>query len=110
MAINQVFHINKRRKNMLLPPSEAPRRSRRIAGMGVERQEVCPPYLKKKVMRALDMDVQLDREQFDQKVLEDYAQRFRHPLPSSHSRALAALFGWAHPDDDALGKLVECRV
>jgi len=61
---------------MLLPPSEAPRRSHRIAGMGVERQEVCPPYLKKKVMRALDMDMQLDREQFDQKVLEDYAQGF----------------------------------
>lgn len=31
-------HINKRRKNMLPPPSEAPSRSRRIAGMGVERQ------------------------------------------------------------------------
>ena len=94
---------------MLPPPSEAPCRSRRIAGMGVERHEVCPPHLKK-VMRALDMDMQLDREQFDQKVLEDYAQWFRHSLPLSHSTALVALFGGAHPDNDALGKLVECRV
>lgn len=61
------------------PPSEVPCHSSRIAGMGVESHEACPAHLKKMVMRALDMDVQLDREQLDQKILEDYAFDFVNP-------------------------------
>ena len=56
------------------PPSEAPRRSRRLAGMGVEKPEVCPVHLKKRVMRALDLDVDDDREHLSQQLLDDYAQ------------------------------------
>jgi hypothetical protein len=40
-------HISKRRKRNMPPPSEAPRRSQRLAGMGVEKPEVCPVHLKK---------------------------------------------------------------
>lgn len=94
-------HISKRRKKPRPTPSEAPRRSRRLAGLGVLSPEVCPPHLKKKVMRALDMDVADDshgRVLLDQKVLDEYARRFRHS-PASHVAALAAIFGLTPPED-----------
>jgi ribosomal protein L13E len=87
-------HINKRRKKKLEPPSREPHRSHRIAGFPADSAEVCPTHLKKRVMRALDMNVDEEREHISQEVLDDYAQRFKHPLTSSHTKALAALFGW----------------
>jgi hypothetical protein len=61
-------------------------------------------------MRALDLNVEEMKEQLDQKLLEDYVQRFRHPLSASHTRALAALFGWAPTEDDYAAMTVECLV
>ena len=101
-------HISKRRKKP--PPSEAPRRSRRIAGLGVDQPKACPTHLMKRVMRALDLDVDDEKGQLDQQLLEDYAQRFRQHVTPSHTRALAALFGWAPTEEDFVVGPVECVV
>jgi hypothetical protein len=61
-------------------------------------------------MRALDLNVEDEREQFSPQMLEDYAQLFKHPLTSAHTLALAALFGWNLTDAAADSVLVECRV
>jgi len=61
------------------PPSMGPRRSRRIAGFPAAPAEVCPPHLKKRVMRALDLNIEDDSEQISPHTLEDYAQRFQAP-------------------------------
>lgn len=89
-----------------MAPSLEPRRSRRIAGFPAVTLEVCPSHLKKRVMRALDMNVDEDREQFCQQTLDEYARHFRQPLPSSHTKALAALFGWAFPEAFVAAELV----
>ena len=109
-GILPIPHVNKRRKKTTLPPSEAPRRSRRLAGLGADMNEVCPVHLKKRVMRALDMDVEDEREHLSQQILEDYAQRFRSFLADPHTRALAALFGWTPPVGDIAAEPVECLI
>ena len=55
--------------------------------------------VRKTVIRSLD--IALEQEHVDQKVLNDYAKLFGHPLSEPHVQALAALFGWTVP--------VECR-
>jgi len=78
------------------PPTSAPRRSRRNAGLGAEFAGI--PYstgARKTVIRSLD--IALEQEHVDQKVLNDYAKLFGHPLSESHVQALAALFGWTVP-------------
>jgi hypothetical protein len=40
-------------------------------------------------MRALDLDANDVKEQLDQQLLDDYAQRFRQHVTASHTRALA---------------------
>jgi hypothetical protein len=102
--------INKRRRKRILPPSKAPRRSRRLAGLGVLDAEACPGHLKKQVIRALDFDLEEEREQVSQHILEEYAQRFQQPLSPLHIKALAALFGWLPPDDVPGEEPVECLV
>jgi hypothetical protein len=81
-------HINKRRRKVLQPPSEAPHRSRRLAGLAAMNPEVCPPHLKKRVTRALDLEVDDEKEHIDENILEEYANSFRQPRASSHTRAL----------------------
>lgn len=98
--------INMRRKKKS-PPSEAPRHSRRIAGLGVTCPEVCAPHLKKKVMRALDMDIAEEREKISQHILDEYAKKFNHPVSSDHTKDMAALFWLVPPDDDSVG-WVDC--
>jgi len=102
--------ISKRRKKLAPPPSDAPRRNRRIAGLDAEKPEVCPIHLKKRVMRALDLDVEEDRIQLDQNLLDEYAKRFSQHVSSSYTRALAALFGWAPTEEDYVVGPVECLV
>jgi hypothetical protein len=58
-------------------------------------------------MRALDLNVEDEREQISQQLLDDYTQRFKHPLTSLHTKALAALFGWALPEAEFAAYLVE---
>lgn len=108
-GILPIPNICKRRKKKLEPPSMGPRRSCRIAGFPTTPAEVCPLHLKKRVMRALDLNFEEEREQISPQMLEDYAQRFKHPLSSVHTMALAALFGWNLPDAAPGTELVECR-
>ena len=103
-------HVNKQRKKKLEPPSKEPRRSRRLTGFPATTSEVCPSHLKKQVMRALDMNVDEERERISQQALDDYAQRFKQLMPTSHTKALAALFGWALPEVVSATDLVECIV
>jgi len=64
----------------------------------------------KHVMRALDLDVDDVKEQLDEQLLDDYAQRFRQHVTPSHMRALVALFGWAPTEEDYVVEPVECLV
>jgi len=100
--------ISKRRRKRIPPPSDAPRRSRRLAGLGVP--EACPDHLKKQVVRALDFDVEEEREQLSQHILEEYVRRFQQPLSPLHIKALAALFGWLSPDEIPVEEPVEYLV
>lgn len=78
-------------------PSAPPRRSRRIVGVEPESPAGIATRNKKKVMRALH--VIEENEGVRQEVLDDYGKFFAQPLPTSHVQALAALFGWAVPED-----------
>ena len=64
----------------------------------------------KRVMRALYMNVEDEKEHLDQQLLDDYAQHFCQHVTSSHMRALAALFGWAPIVEDYVVGPVECLV
>lgn len=58
---------------------------------------------KKKVMRALG--ILGENEGISQQALDEYSKMFTGTSSSlvySHSQALAALFGWAVPEEDAL--------
>lgn len=48
-------------------------------------------------MRALH--VIEENEGINQEALDEYNKHFGHSLPESHVQALAALFGWATPED-----------
>jgi hypothetical protein len=61
-------------------------------------------------MRALDFDLEDEREQLSQHILDEYAQRFQQPLSALHIKALAALFGWLSPDDVPVEEPIECLV
>jgi hypothetical protein len=65
-------------------------------------------HLKKQVMRALDLNVDEEREHISQQALDEYVHCFKQPLPTSHTKALAALFGWALPEAVSAADLVEC--
>ncbi|GJM85000.1 hypothetical protein PR202_ga00727 [Eleusine coracana subsp. coracana] len=95
-AVAMAPPIHKRRKKTV-PLGVTPRRSRRIAEVGVKP----PPTLhvdpqKKKTMRALG--IVNDREHINQKALDDYSMVSSQPLSASHIGVLTALFGWA-PED-----------
>ena len=79
------------------PPTTAPRRSRRVAGMGAEFAGMPDSSSRKTVMRSLD--IELEHEHVCAKAMDDYAKLFSGPLSASHVQALAALFGWTPPDD-----------
>lgn len=78
-------------------PSAPPCRSRQIAGVEPEPSAGFTTRNKKKVMRALH--VIKESEGISQETLGQYGKLFSQPLPSSHVQALAALFGWATPED-----------
>jgi hypothetical protein len=83
-----------------------PRRSRRIAGVGVEfdKMDLCSSSrTTKKVMQALK--VIGDPGAITQQAKEDYLKVFSTELPLSHIEALASFFGWVVPDDLKLGSI-----
>jgi hypothetical protein len=56
------------------------------------------------------MNVDEEMDLLSQQVLDDYVHRFKQPLPASHIKALAALFGWALPEGECAADLVEFSV
>lgn len=87
--------IHKRRRKTV-PAGFTPRRSKRIAGVGVETPPQPLNPQKKTVMRSLGLVN--DKVQINQQALDDYAKVFSQPLTQVHIQALAALFGWAPAD------------
>lgn len=76
----------------------APRRSRQVAGVGVEfNMQDLGNKATKQIMRFLK--VITETEGINQQAMEDYANLFQHALSQHHVHALAALFGWRSPGD-----------
>jgi hypothetical protein len=76
----------------------APRRSRRIAGAGVEfNMHDWGSRATKQALRALH--IISEAEGTSQEATEAYARVFKQPLSHSQVKALAALFGWTPPPD-----------
>jgi hypothetical protein len=75
-----------------------PRRSRRVAGIGVEfSMQDWRSKASRKAMRALRIINESDKITSD--AIMEYALLFKRPLIQSHVDALAALFGWSTPED-----------
>jgi hypothetical protein len=75
-----------------------PRRSRRVAGIGVEfSMQDWRSKASKKAMRALRIINESDKITSD--AIMEYALLFQRPLIQSHVDALAALFGWSTPEE-----------
>lgn len=74
----------------------APRRSRRVAGVGVEfsMQDWGSRAVKNAMKTLLIIN---DSGDISPQALDEYAKLFKHPLPQIHVEALAALFGWSFP-------------
>jgi hypothetical protein len=83
------------------PPSpfvSAPRRSRRVAGIGVEFQmQDLGGRSTKRAMRTLQIIT--ESKGISQEAIEGYKKLFTHPLSQCHIEALSALFGWSTPPD-----------
>jgi hypothetical protein len=83
------------------PPStfvSASRRSRQVAGIGVEFQmQDLGSRSTKKSMRTLQIIIEY--EGISQEAIEEYKKLFTHPLSQCHIEALSALFGWNTPPD-----------
>ena len=75
-----------------------PRRSRRVAGIGVEfSMQDWRSKASRKAMRALCIINESDKITSD--AIMEYALLFQRPLIQSHVDALAALFGWSTPEE-----------
>jgi hypothetical protein len=79
-------------------PAAAPRRSRRVAGAGVEfSMQDWGGRATKKAMKALQIIT--EDEGISQEALKAYAELFKHPLSQIQVEALSALFGWPTPPE-----------
>jgi hypothetical protein len=74
----------------------APRRSRRVAGVGVEfiMQDLGRRSMKKAMAT---LHIISETEDISQEAIDAYAKLFSQPLSQCHVEALAALFGWSAP-------------
>jgi hypothetical protein len=87
----------KRQKDLIVTVT-MPRRSRRVAGIGVEfSMQDWRSKASRKAMRALRIINESDKITSD--AIMEYALLFKRPLIQSHVDALAALFGWSTPED-----------
>jgi hypothetical protein len=94
--ITRVLPVPKSVRRQSSTPLAVPRRSRRVAGVGVEfKIQDWGKRSKKQAMVALN--IIKDNEEFSRQALDDYAKLFKHTLSRSHVQALAALFGWSIP-------------
>lgn len=59
----------------------------------------------KRAMRSLGI-IDDEQEHINQKAMNDYAKMFEQPLSVAHVQALAALFGWAPPDEPTTEEMV----
>jgi hypothetical protein len=79
------------------PAAPMPRRSRRVAGVGVEFNLLdLGGRTTRKVMRSLL--IISENEGISQEALDEYTQLFKRPLTRTEVEALAALFGWRAPE------------
>jgi hypothetical protein len=86
-----------KKKDNILPPRSVPRRSCRVAGVGVEfNASDLDRRATKKIMKAVGIIA--DNVGIDQRAQEEYADLFKTSLSDTHVKALAALFGWQLPD------------
>lgn len=85
-----------KRRAKQLPPDFVPRRSGRLAKKGTGAPSAAVKQVQTELARRLGLVE--DREVVGEAALEEYRQLFNRPLSQSHVRALAALFGWAPPD------------
>jgi hypothetical protein len=86
-----------KKKDNILSPRSVPRRSRRVAGVGVEfNASDLDRRTTKKIMKAVGIIA--DNVGIDQRAQEEYADLFKTSLSNTHVKALAALFGWQLPD------------
>jgi hypothetical protein len=86
-------------KIKVVSPSFIPRRSRRVAGMGVEPQPRLPAqrHAKMTVLKTIANFRIDDKAVLFPRIMDDYAKLFGNLLFDSQTSALAALFGWAIP-------------
>jgi hypothetical protein len=78
-----------------------PRRSRRVAGVGVERLPPPPPAKqgKKRILKELGIVNAGETETIRPEDLDEYARVFRKGLSEVQITAMAALFGWSRPKE-----------
>jgi hypothetical protein len=98
----QLLPASKQDMNALLSPQSSrvavPRRSRRIAGAGVEfNMQDWGSRATKQALRALHIISEAEGTTED--ASEAYARVFKQPLSHNQVKALAALFGWTPPPD-----------
>ena len=76
-----------------------PRRSRRVAGVGVERLPPPPPATqgKKRILKELGIGNAEENESLRPEDLDEYARVFSKGLSEVQITAMAALFGWSRP-------------
>lgn len=88
------------KKKKVVSPSFIQRRSRRMAGIGVEPQLRLPAQRRAKmtVLRAMANSPIEAEAVFSSKGIHEYAKLFSKSLSDSQICALAALFGWSVPD------------
>jgi hypothetical protein len=86
-----------KKKDNIMPSRSVPRRSRKVAGVGVEfNASDLDKRATKKIMKAVGIIA--DNVGIDQRAQEEYADLFKTSLSDIHVKALAALFGWQLPD------------
>jgi hypothetical protein len=76
-----------------------PRRSRRVAGIGVECHQRLSSFKKSKKTIMKTLGVIHDGDSLSQEALEEYSSIFSNSLSQVQIQALASLFGWSLPEE-----------
>jgi hypothetical protein len=76
-----------------------PRRSRRVAGVGVECHQRLSSIKKSKKTIMKTLGVIRDGDSLSQEALDEYSRIFSKSLSQVQIQALASLFGWSLPEE-----------
>jgi hypothetical protein len=80
-----------------------PRRSRCVAGVGVECHQHLSAIKKSKKTIMKKLGVIRDGDSLSQEALDDYARIFSKSLSQVQIQVLASLFGWSIPEENMGG-------